>query len=369
MLNKLGFGFLRLPQAGDDYDWDAVDRMVDCFMAGGGTYFDTCYTYLDGNSEEGIRRCVAARKPRESFQLADKLPGYKCKSYDDCQTFFEEELTRCGVEYFDVFMLHCLDHKNYATAQKLDEFRFLREKKAEGKAKRIGFSFHDRADLLDRILIEHPETDVVLLQLNYLDWDTPGIESRKCYETCVRHGKRVMAMEPLKGGMLADLPEEAMTLLRAVHPDWSAADWGLRFVQSLPQVEVCLSGMNELHQVEENIRTFTPLTEEDNALLQEAAKIIEAQTAVACTACRYCVPHCPAHLPIPEYFHLLNAVARCPKDDWRIRPGYLQLTEQHAKASDCLACHACEQHCPQHLTIAEHMQKAAAMFEKEKPEE
>ena len=262
-MNKLGFGFLRLPKTGDEYDWNTLCRMTDLFINGGGYYFDTCYTYLNGNSELGIKKCVVERYPRNQFQIAEKLPGYQCKSYEDAQRFFDEELERCGVKYFDVFMLHWLNGKNYEIAEKYDQFRFLREKKAEGSAKRIGFSYHDSAALLDKILTEHPEVDVVQLQINYLDWDTAGIESGKCYETCVRHGKKVIVMEPVKGGTLAVLPEAAEQHLRSVHLDWSPADWALRFVQSLPEVEVCLSGMNTLEQVEENLRSFEPLTEDD----------------------------------------------------------------------------------------------------------
>ena len=187
MINKLGFGFLRLPKKDGELDWQTICSMVDEFMDGGGVFFDTCYTYLDGLSEAAIRKCVVERKSRDSFQLCDKLPGYLFKSYEDCQKYFDEELSRCGVEWFDILMLHWLNDENYAIAEKYDEFRFLREKKAEGKAKRIGFSYHGDAALLDKILTGHPEVDVVLMQLNYLDWESEGIQSRKCYETCLRH--------------------------------------------------------------------------------------------------------------------------------------------------------------------------------------
>ncbi len=363
MINKLGFGFLRLPKKGDAYDWETLNAMVDCFMASGGTYFDTCYTYLDGSSEEGIRRCVVQRKERSSFQLAEKLPGYLFRCYEDCQRYFDEELRRCGVSYFDVLMLHWLNDKHYAIAERYDEFRFLREKKAEGLARRIGFSYHGSAALLEEILSAHPEVDLVLLQINYLDWESAGIESRRCYETCVRHGKKVVVMEPVKGGTLAQLPPEAETLLRQVHPDWTPADWALRFVQSLPEVEVCLSGMGALEQVEANVRPFQPLTEEEKALLRQVATVIEKQTAVACTGCQYCVPHCPQNIRIPQCIKLYNEVSRCPDDDWKISPSYQQLVLTSGKASSCLDCHNCEKHCPQGLKIAEHMRSVAERFE------
>jgi len=363
MINKLGFGFLRLPKEGDEFDWDTICQMVDVFMAGGGTYFDTCYTYLNGMSEYGIKKCVAERKLRDSFQLCDKLPGYLFKSYDDCQKYFDEELSRCGVDWFDVLMLHWLNDENYSIAEKYDEFRFLREKKEEEKAKRIGFSYHGNAALLDQILTAHPEVDVVLMQLNYQDWESEGIQSRKCYETCLRHGKSVMVMEPVKGGTLATLPEEAEAKLRAVHPDWTPSDWALRFVQSLPGVEICLSGMSTVEQVRANIQSFEPLTEAEINLLTEVAEIIRGKTAIGCTGCGYCVTHCPKQIPIPRYIKLFNELSRYPGDDWKIIPSYNQVALTAGKASDCIECHSCEKHCPQKLTIAEHMKAIAKKFE------
>ena len=359
MINKLGFGFLRLPKSGEELDWETINDMVDVFMEGGRNFFDTCYTYLDGMSEMAIRRCVAERKPRESFQLCEKLPGYMFKSHDDCQKYYDVELARCGVEWFDILMLHWLNDQNYAIAEKYDEFRFLREKKAQGLAKRIGFSYHGNAALLDQILTAHPEVDVVLMQLNYLDWDSEGIQSRKCYETCVRHGKKVIVMEPVKGGTLANLPREAEEKLRACHPDWTPADWALRFVQSLPEVEICLSGMGTVSQVEANIHPFEPLTAAETALLMEVRDIIERRTAIACTGCGYCVPHCPKQVPIPQYIRMYNELYRYPGDDWKIIPSY----NQTAKASDCIGCRSCEKHCPQGLEISAHMKTIAKRFE------
>ena len=363
MINKLGFGFLRLPKMDGELDWQTICSMVDVFMGGGGVFFDTCYTYLDGLSEAAIHKCVVERNPRHSFQLCDKLPGYLFKSYEDCQKYFDEELSRCGVEWFDILMLHWLNDENYAIAEKYDEFRFLREKKAEGKAKRIGFSYHGDAALLDKILTGHPEVDVVLMQLNYLDWESEGIQSRKCYETCLRHGKSVMVMEPVKGGTLAKLPDDAEAKLRLRHPDWTPSDWALRFVQSLPGVEICLSGMGAVEQVQSNIQPFEPLTGEETALLAEVAEIIRGKTAIGCTGCGYCVNHCPKQIPIPKYIKLYNEITRYPGDDWKIIPTYHQMALSAGKASDCIGCHSCEKHCPQKLTISEHMKTIAQRFE------
>lgn len=363
MINKLGFGFLRLPKKDGELDWQTICSMVDVFMDGGGVFFDTCYTYLNGLSEAAIRKCVVERKHRDSFQLCEKLPGYLFKSCEDCQKYFDEELSRCGVEWFDILMLHWLNDDNYAIAEQYDEFRFLREKKAEGKAKRIGFSYHGDAALLDRILTAHPEVDVVLMQLNYLDWESEGIQSRKCYETCLRHGKSVMVMEPVKGGTLAKLPEDAEAKLRAVHPDWTPSDWALRFVQSLPGVEIALSGMGTVEQVRANIRPFEPLTGEETAILAEVAEIIRGKTAIGCTGCAYCVNHCPKQIPIPKYIKLYNEITRYPGDDWKIIPTYHQMVLSAGKASDCIGCHSCEKHCPQKLSVADHMKTIAEKFE------
>ena len=362
-MNKLGFGFLRLPKKGEDFDWDTIGKMVDAFIAGGGSFFDTCYTYLNGMSEIAICKCVAQRYPRDSFRLCDKLPGYLCKSYEDCQKYFDEELSRCGVEWFDTFMLHWLNDDNYAIAEKYDQFRFLREKKEEGKARRIGFSYHGDAPLLDEILTAHPEVDVVLIQLNYLDWESEGIQSRKCYETCLRHSKSVMVMEPVKGGTLASIPLEAETKLRELHPDWTPSDWALRFAQSLQGVEIVLSGMGTVEQVQSNIRHFEPLDAKEVALLAEAAEIIRGKTAIGCTGCGYCLPHCPMQIPIPQYIRLYNEITRDPGDDWKILPTYHQMGLSAGKASDCIGCHTCEKHCPQKLTIAQHMKTITNVLE------
>ena len=363
MLNKLGFGFLRLPKNGEEFDWEGINSMVDTFMECGGSFFDTAYSYLNGHSEMGIKKCVVQRKERSAFQICDKLPGYRFKSYADCQKYFDEMLERCGVEYFDVLMLHWLSDENYTIAEKCDEFRFLREKKAEALAKRIGFSYHGNAALLDEILTAHPEVDVVLMQINYLDWESAGIESRKCYETAVRHGKKIIVMEPVKGGTLATLPEEAENKLREVHPDWTPADWALRFVQSLPEVEICLSGMGNVEQVNANSKPFEPLTEAEISLLMEVRDIIERKTAIACTGCQYCVSHCPKQIPIPQYIKMYNELFRYPGDDWKIIPSYNQVALSAGKASACIGCHSCEKHCPQKLEISNYMKSIAEKFE------
>lgn len=361
-MKKLGFGFLRLPRIageGSPVDDRLLEQLVDTFLARGGRYFDTAYTYLGGESEAALCRTLVRRHPRSAYEIADKLPGYLVKEPGDCRRFFEESLARCGVERFDVYMLHWLNAENYRIAEQFDEFGFLTQLKREGKVGRIGFSYHDSAELLDRILTAHPEVDCVLLQLNYFDWDSPSIQARACYETVVRHGKSVLVMEPVRGGMLAAPTEDAMAIL----PPGSPAVTALRFAQSLDGVETVLSGMNAPAQVEENLADLPPMTEAERTACLRAAEVLRRNTAVACTGCGYCLEHCPTGIPIPRCLALYNDYARHPGDDWKIQPVYAALSAQNAAASACVGCRQCEEHCPQKLEISGWMTKIARVFE------
>ncbi len=366
-MNKIGFGFLRLPLADPNvpntYDWPLISRMVDTFLEKGGRYFDTCYAYLDGYSEYGIRECLVKRYPRDSFELANKLPSYDCTCYEDCRKYFNEQLERCGVDYFDVYLLHRLNKRNYDTAEACGEFRFMQEIKKEGRTRLTGFSYHDSASLLDEILDKHPEIDIVQLQINYLDWDSAGVESRKCYEVCIKHGKTIMVMEPIKGGTLSVLPKEAEAYLRSIHPDWSPSSWALRFVQSLEKVEVCLSGMNTMEQMIENMRPIESITESERQALWHIRDIINSQTAVPCTGCRYCVKYCPMNIRIPDYFSMYNEISRYPEEGWKIRPTYVQASKGYGKPSDCIGCGACSIECPQKIDIPKYMKDVANTFD------
>lgn len=362
-MNKLGFGFLRLPMTEDQLDYEKINQLTDAYLAVGGRYFDTAYSYLGGKSEDAIGRCLSSRHPRDSYMLASKLAGYDVRSHEDCRKQFETQCRRCGVDYFDVYMLHWLNRKNYTLAEKYDEFSFLQRLKEEGLAKKIGFSYHDTADLLDEILAKHPEVDYVLLQINYLDWESSAIQSRLCYETCVKHGKKVIVMEPVKGGSLASLPQQAKDILKEIDPDATPAVHALRFAQSLENVEIVLSGMNSLQQIAENMKDIAPMTDEETEILQKAVAFIKGATAVECTACGYCIKHCPKHIAIPQYFRLYNEYKRAPDDGWKIAPVYDGFSSEHGKASDCIRCRQCENHCPQKLPITQYLPKVAEAFE------
>lgn len=366
-MNKLGFGLLRLPviegETNNTINLELLNQMVDIYLSHGKTYFDTAYTYLDGKSEWAVRESVVRRYPRERFILADKLPGYMVNSYEECYEYFQVQLERCQVDYFDVYFLHWLNDKNYRIAEKYREFEFLQRIKEAGKAVKIGFSYHDNAELLDEILTAHPEVDYVQLQINYLDWDSEAIQSRRCYEVAKKHGKKVIVMEPVKGGTLASLPEEAGKLLYELSHEATAASFAIRFAESLPEVEIVLSGMNTLEQLHDNLQEHQPLSQKEKQILMEVADVISHSTAVPCTGCSYCIAGCPKNICIPNYFKLYNEYIRNPQDDWKIMPVYRQLIRKYGRASDCIGCKNCEKHCPQKLSVTKYLAEVKEIFD------
>lgn len=371
IMKKLGFGLMRLPLLDADnpkkIDRETVYQMADLFLEQGFSYFDTAYPYHEGISEIAFREAVVKRHPRNAYTITDKLPLYLLRKEDEMEQIFRQQLERLGLDFIDYYWLHNVGTASYATAKRLGAFEFVRRKKEQGMVGHIGFSFHDRADLLDRVLTEHPEMEFVQLQLNYLDWEDANVQARLCYETAVRHGKRVMVMEPVKGGTLASLPPKAMERLEKYRPGLSPAGWALLFAASRKAVVTVLSGMSDRRQMEENLSVMEnqpPLTADEEQALLQVAELLRAKIAVPCTACRYCVAGCPKHIAIPDYFSLYNNLCRFGSEQWgNVNAYYGNLTQNHGKASDCVGCGACEAHCPQHLPIREHLRRVAEALE------
>lgn len=370
---KLGFGMMRMPLTDPNnnasVDIEQVKQMIDAFLASGFTYFDTAWMYNGFASEEVVKEALVNRYPRESFTLATKLHNNFFDSLEGRDEIFNAQRKKTGVEFFDYYLLHGIEAGSLPHYEKYDCFNWLLEKREAGLVSHAGFSFHDSAELLDKILTDHPEMEFVQLQINYLDWESEWIQSRACYEVAERHGTPVVVMEPVKGGTLAQVPVRAQSILNELDPTMSAASWAIRYVASLPNVMCVLSGMSNLAQMQENISymdTFVPLTDAEQQACLKVADIINTQTDIACTACHYCTDGCPMQICIPEYFSLYNEDMR---DDleykgWTINfTNYRKLTEEFGKASDCIACGQCEEMCPQHLPIIKTLQKVAEHYE------
>lgn len=369
---KLGFGLMRLPltDANDkgSIDIEALKEMVDTFMEQGFTYFDTAWMYCAFKSENAVKEALTDRYPRDRYTLTTKLHASYLKTKEDRDRIFEEQRQKTGVDYFDYYLIHAIDQELYSIYNEMDCFNWLIEKKKQGLVKHIGFSYHDSAEFLDQVLTEHPEMEFVQLQMNYLDWESAEVQSRKCYEVASKHGKPVIVMEPVKGGILADVPAEVRESFAAYHPDLSVPSWAIRFVASLDNVAMVLSGMSNMEQLMDNIsymKEFVPMNAEETELVHRAAEMIKDSIAIPCTGCSYCTEGCPMQIAIPDLFRVYNKSKRGEITDVEANEEYRQLTESGGKARECLACGQCQVACPQHLEIINYLKDVAKCMEKQ----
>ena len=365
---KFGFGCMRFPKVGEEIDKEQVCHMADRFLEAGLNYFDTAHGYHSGLSETTLKACLTSRYPRERYLLTDKLTDEYFRSEADIRPLFASQLEACGVEYFDFYLMHAQNARNFEHFKACRAYETAFALKAEGKIRHVGISFHDTAETLDRILNAYPEIEVVQIQFNYLDDGDLAVDSRRVYETCVKHGKPVIVMEPIKGGTLTNLPEEAIAFCREIGK--SPAELALRYAAAPEQICMVLSGMSSLEQVEENVSFMAepqPLNEAEQAAVERIRAHLRSLKLIGCTGCRYCVDGCPMGILIPDMFHSLDF--RAERHDWNQDRYYRRvLTVDHGKASDCIQCGACEMSCPQNLPIREYLEQIAEKFEKRNEE-
>ena len=365
MEKKLGFGCMRLPMKNGDVDYDEFNKMIDYYIEQGFNYFDTAHGYLNGKSEIAIRDCLSNRYPREKFILTNKLTKPYFNTQEEIKIFFENQLKWCGVDYFDYYLMHAQDRNTYQHFQKTNAYQECIKLKEAGKIKHLGISFHDSAQMLEQILIDHPEIEIVQIQFNYADYESSSVQSKKVYDVCRKYNKPILVMEPVKGGGLVNLPDEGMKLIDDLNENYSYASYAIRFAASFDGIFKVLSGMSNFEQLKDNVdymRNFIPLNDTEMNILLKIGEILRNNGGIPCTACRYCVDGCPMKILIPDLFSCLNS--KIQFKDWNSGYYYNVYTKEgHGKASDCIKCGMCEKICPQHLEIRELLTKVSEAFE------
>ena len=365
---NFGFGCMRLPmlEGGKEVDLEETKKMVDTFLEQGFNYFDTAHGYLEGKSELAIKECLTKRHKREEYILTDKLTMMYFQKQEDIRPFFESQLEACGVDYFDFYLMHAQSKDIFEHFKKCHAYETALELKKEGKICHFGISFHDKAEVLEEILKEYPQIEVVQIQFNYLDYEDPAVQSKKCYEVCRKYQKPVIVMEPVKGGNLVNLPEDAKPILEDLKGG-STASYAIRFAASFDGMMMVLSGMSNLEQMKDNLsymKDFQPLNDKELAAVKAVADVFHSKHMIPCTACRYCVEGCPQHISIPDLFACMNA--KTVFHDWNADYYYNMVhTVHNGKASACVKCGKCEKVCPQHLQIRELLEDVAKEFEKQ----
>ena len=368
--SKFGFGCMRLPQTDENdptsINQELFNQMVDIYMEKGFNYFDTSYAYHNGVSEIAIRKAVVERYPRESYKICDKMPTWALTSSEDNDKYVNEMLERLGIDYFDVFFMHNINVPWLKLAEEHNGFEYIKKMKENGKAKKIGFSFHDNANLLKELLDKYGDfLDIVQLELNFLDWEDRNIQAHECYDLCVEHGLDVYVMEPLKGGVIVNVSDEIKNDFKEFNPDKSIASLAIRFCASLENVKMVLSGMSKMSDLLDNCDTyenFEPITSEEREFLSEMANKLYSTLAVPCSECGYCIKECPSEIPISKYFHVYNSSKNQPQSNI-YRLYYDKLCDEEVPADDCTYCETCIDFCTQKIDIPTELENVRNHFE------